>query len=455
MINAGNPGGSPKGGGSGPPKGGNPKGGGLFDFIGKIAVLSLIWPWLKIFLPFIIGLIAGLLTRSLYFGFAAFLVSGGFLWRIGTGFRTLLFIVAAVIFFLGTSASEGVKSLSIMYGKSIGSGISTGWRTASLGVSCSLCKATNAMNPAACEEKCDLGILSTEPLLEFTYEVPGAVSHEMPISVDVKLKLLAKDETVKNLAVDVWIVNETDCTFDYCIPEEMYACPKKSECVKIVEMSCGESSNCYCQNSYCELNKDGDERNVVVWLYNPTCHSKKDVRLYPQMKIQYEFVGKGFHKIRVAKSEASSPSQKESKSVGPLSISMYSNKNVYILDKMFDNLNTGNLKIRLTNTGEGYAYIKSININQEHTEKVGSFDIVECPGFSIEKDGETTKLSLEEKKTFSLSPRDQSTVIDCIMNVPSEGITKFNEYTFSAYVAYQYKEERTLPPVSLNCKLAY
>lgn len=310
------------------------------------------------------------------------------------------------------------------------------------------------MNPAACEEKCDLGIKSTDPLLQITYEAPGAVSNEMPISIDVKLKLLAKEESVKNLAVDMWVVNETDCTFSYCIPEEMYACPKKTECVKIIEMPCGGSSNCYCQNSYCELSKSDYEKNVVVWLYNPTCHSKKDISLYPKMKIQYEYTGRTFYKVIVSQSEAESPSQEEIKSIGPLSISMYSNRDVYNLEKMIDNLNTGNLKIKLTNTGEGYTYIKSINIRQDHAEGVNSFEITECPGFNIENDGENIKLSLEEKKTFSLSSRDQSTVIDCIMNVPSGGITKFNEYTFSAYVTYQYKEEKVLSPVFVNCELA-
>ena len=434
-----------------PKSGGPPKGTGTAATAG-LAVSLIV---LRKLVPIFIGLIIWAITKNGFFGLAAFCGSGIFFWKVGGGWKTLL--IGLTIFFIIIGIQEvrqGITQMSILYGKSIGLSLKGAWNSATSGISCSLCKASNPVNAAACEEKCDLGIVSTEQLLEITWETPGTVAQGMPISVDVKLKLKAKEESVKNLAVDVWIVNETDCTFDYCIPEEMYKCPKTSECVKTVEMTCGEDSSCYCQNNYCELDKDNDEKNVIVWLYNPTCHSKKDITLYPKMKTEYEFTAKTFHKINVAKSEseASEPVQEEGKSVGPLSLNMYS-KGVFILEKMIDNLNTGNLKIKLTNTGEGYAYIKSISIKQEHAKGLGSFEITECPGFKVDKNGEDVELTLEEKKTFSLTPRDQSTIIDCIMNVPSEGITKFNEYTFSAYVTYQYKEERALSPVSLNCDL--
>lgn len=481
MINAGAP---------AKPPGGTPKGGGgLFDTIGKIFIIGVIIKFLRPISPILVGLIIWAITKNIYFGAAAFFGLGIWAWKISGGLRFLFIVITTILVLAGIQAvRNGVNTVWAVYGESAGSGIKGGIKSVGAGLSCMWCQTTDGiMNPAACEDKCII-VESTEPLLTDTYEIPGIASPGIPISIDATVKLLARDETVKNMGIDVWVTNVTNCGSEKCVPEEMFVCPKKTECLGISEMPCGhggilwcggiqcgptctdwdncvwdeinleekcpskcpaiESMDCKCLNNYCDLDKDNDEKTVSVFLFNPTCHEKKDTTLLSYMRMSYEFTSKTFYKAKVAVSEATSPTQNEEKSIGPVSVNLKTDKDVYILEKMGE-WKSGTLTVKVTNVENGDAYIESVAIGQKYAKGLSPLEITECPGFNIEQSGGVTEISL--KSGNRLEPRDYMR-ITCIINIPSEGIVKSNEYTLSSSVTYEYSEKKLLGPILLRCE---
>jgi hypothetical protein len=431
------------------PKGG---GGGITETAGKFFIFAIILSFFKKFgwiVPFIIGLLIWLVTKNISFGLAAFFGSGIYFWKAQGGFMGFLIFLTIVCVIFGIPM---LKDVFKTYMGTAWGGLSGGWSSVSSQAGCWICQGTTGLNnPAACEKKCGLEVKGTEPLLDISYEAPGMVSPERPISFNINMKLLAETQSVRNLAIDLWVANESGCEFGYCIPEEMYVCPKTSNCLKIIEMQCGDE--CDCRNSFCELNKDNPEITTNVRVYNPTCHSKRDIILYPTMETEYETTVGGYYTTKVSVSEAKSPTQDEKESYGPVSVSMKTDKDVYVLEKMSD-VDFPVLIIKVANTGNGFAYIKSLVIKQEHAQNVEPFEITDCPGFVMDKSGEDVQLSLEEGKTTRIKPRDQWINIECDIKVPSAGIEKFNEYKFSSYVTYKYIETQELSTILLDCSQA-
>src|SRR4030042_3126492 len=359
---------------------------------------------------------------------------------------TVLAILTVICILYGIPV---VKDIFKTYMGIAGSGIGMSWNEISSQWSCTICQGTAGIqNPAACEKKCGFGTTSTEPLMDISYETSGMVSPGRPLSFNINMKLLTETQEVKNLAIDMWVANESGCEFGYCIPEEMYVCPKVSNCLKIIEMQCGDE--CDCRNNFCELSKDNNEITTNVRIYNPTCHGKKDIVLYPTMKTEYETTASGFYTTKVSVLDSRTPTQDEKESYGPVSISMKTDKDVYVLEKLAD-FDYPVLMIRVANSGSGCAYIKSLTIRQEHANNVQGFDIIDCPGFVMEKNGDEVTLNLEEGQTTRIAPGNQWTTIECDIGIPTGGIEKFNEYKFSSYVTYRYVETQELSTILLDC----
>jgi hypothetical protein len=431
-------------------KGSSPKGGGsgIFAWFAGSFIATQVWPILKIFIPFVIGLIVWLVTRNFYFGAAGLCLTGIWFWNTSGGGRTVLIVFTVIFVAIGIPALNDVITT---YTRMAGGGLSGGFKSFSSDIGCWVCQGSTGLNnPAACEKKCNTGMVSTTPLLDVSYDPPGTASPGRPISFNINMKLLAQDEDVKNLAVDLWVANESGCQFSYCIPEEMYVCPKVSKCLNIIEMGCGGAGSCNCQKNFCELNKGNPEITTNVLIYNPVCHGKKDVMLYPSMKTEYEYTTKGYYTAKVSQSETTSPTQDDSTPIGSVAATMKTDKDVYVLEKMSDT-DYPTMTIRVANTGNGFAYIKSILIKQEHAANVGSFEITDCPGFTLSNNGNEIQLGLGVNQTTRVSPGDQWTSILCDIKVPTSGIEKFNEYKFTSYVTYRYMETQELSSVFLDC----
>lgn len=429
--------------------GSSAKGGGFIESLEKIFIFSIIISFLKRFawiIPFIIGLVVWLITKNFYFGLASFFLSGIWCWKAQGGGMTILIILTVIFVAIGIPT---LNDMITTYARMAGVGLAGGWSTASSDIGCWICQGSTGLNnPAACEKKCNTGMVSTTPLLDVSYDPPGTASPGRPISFNINMKLLAQDETVKNLAIDLWVANESNCQFSFCIPEEMYVCPKVSKCLKIIEMNCGDS--CDCQNNFCELNKNNPEITTNVRINNPVCHGKKDIMLYPSMTTEYEYTAKGYFTATVSQSETTPPVQDDRTPIGPVAVSMKTDKDAYVLQKISDT-DYPTMTIRVTNTGDGFAYIKNVSIKQEHAANVEPFEILDCPGFTMENNGNEIQLSLAEGQTTRIAPRDQWTSIVCDIKIPSGGIEKFNEYKFSSYVTYKYVETQELSSVFLDC----
>jgi hypothetical protein len=216
-------------------------------------------------------------------------------------------------------------------------------------------------------------------------------------------------------------------------------------------MPCGGSDKCKCESSSCELNKDENEKTISVFLYNPTCHGKDDITLIPYAGVTYDYTVKTFYKVRVAEVEASEPSQKEGNSIGPVSLKLKTDKSVYSLDKLPEDFRTGTLTMKVINAENGEAYINSMTLKQEYSEGLQPFVITDCPGFTISNNGLESEISLETGKTFSLTENGDYRIMTCTIEIPSEGINNFNEYTFTAAVNYEYRDEIKLTNILLDC----
>ncbi len=441
---------------------------------GKLGIAMLVLFVIKKLLPVIVFLIGWLVFKNFLLGAVVGCLSLAF--QTKGGLRKLSITLAIILFIASFWKVTPVYAYYQAHGTDVKLNILSTVRTAWNGIQCTICKgSTGLANPAACDQQCEIGIVKTQPLLTVTPDLPTSTSDGVPFLATISINLLAKDQVVRNLGVDMWITNGSECLAgsgenNRCVPEEIVKCPTTNSpqsCIAAWSYTqCGgvkgQQCNCPTNGDPCTLKEGSEDKSLSIWFYFNYPEVKTDeykticekagrnvkyFMIFPRLFLEYDFDMTSSYVLRVSNGDASAPKQVENKMAGPVSVTIKPDKNVYVVGKS----NMGSLTVKITNNGDGFATVKNITIDQAYDKGLKPFVITDCPTYEVKTVGSKTSLKPASDKELKLGPRGETGYIGCQITIPTEGIKEFNDYIFLTSVSYNYWEKRDTGTVLVNC----